>query len=158
MSEKNMWHRMKSKFSHAGHWQRIEDGLSRGVPDVNYCIRGAEGWIELKQIGDWPKRKTTPVSFRWEKEQRFWARRRGKNGGLVWLLLYVKRTNEWLWFWWEDVAGNEVGRSLKVEEFRELASLITVGIGKDHDSILNLLSRGDYTREKPSVTPRTPAN
>lgn len=148
MSEKNMWHRMRSTIAKSGHWQRIEDGLSMGVPDVNYCIRGVEGWIELKEIADWPVRDKTPVSFRWEREQRFWAKKRGKAGGNVWLLLYVKKTNEWLWFWWEDVAVNEFGHSIGKHKFRGLATLITIGIGKDYIEILDTLSRGRYPKEK----------
>jgi len=137
-----MWHRLKQKFSHAGHWQRIEDGINRGIPDVNYCIRGVEGWIELKEIANWPRRVNTPVVFRWEKEQRFWARRRGKAGGLVWLLLAVKESREWLLFWWEDVISNDFGRTLNTHEVRKLATGITTGSEKGNADLLEALSGG----------------
>lgn len=29
-------------------FERVENGMVDGMPDVNYCMAGAEGWIELK--------------------------------------------------------------------------------------------------------------
>lgn len=29
-------------------FERVENGLVDGMPDVNYCLSGVEGWIELK--------------------------------------------------------------------------------------------------------------
>lgn len=29
-------------------FERVENGLVDGMPDVNYCMAGAEGWIEIK--------------------------------------------------------------------------------------------------------------
>ena len=40
--------------------ERIESGVSFGVPDVNFTIEGCEGWIELKAT-DLPVRDTTRV-------------------------------------------------------------------------------------------------
>ena len=39
---------------------RIENGVLTGMADVNYCIRGHEGWIELKAV-ELPKRACTAV-------------------------------------------------------------------------------------------------
>ena len=40
--------------------ERVENGVNVGTADVNYVIRGAEGWIELKAV-DLPTRDSTPV-------------------------------------------------------------------------------------------------
>jgi len=40
--------------------ERVENGVLAGMADVNYVIRGVEGWIELKAV-DLPKRDGTPV-------------------------------------------------------------------------------------------------
>ena len=39
---------------------RIENVVGVGTPDVNYCIEGTEGWIELKSPLE-PKRDRTPL-------------------------------------------------------------------------------------------------
>ena len=40
--------------------ERIENVVGIGTPDINYCIEGKEGWIELKQPTE-PKKDTTPL-------------------------------------------------------------------------------------------------
>lgn len=39
---------------------RVENGVLDGMADVNYVIRGVEGWIELKAVA-LPTRENTPV-------------------------------------------------------------------------------------------------
>jgi len=47
--ERNFYQQLKRNLERPGvHLQRVETTTSFGVPDVNYCIRGAEGWLELK--------------------------------------------------------------------------------------------------------------
>lgn len=29
-------------------FERVENGMIDGMPDVNYCLAGAEGWLEIK--------------------------------------------------------------------------------------------------------------
>ena len=45
---------------HFSYLERVENGVSAGMADVNYIIRGKEGWIELKAV-ELPKRESTPV-------------------------------------------------------------------------------------------------
>lgn len=57
-------------------WQSIETGgVSRGVPDANYCLDGHEGWVEFKRTDGW----TVPLG----KEQSAWITRRVRHGGRV---------------------------------------------------------------------------
>lgn len=49
MTEKRLWTTLKDGMDHTGHFDRIEShATSQGRPDVNYCIDGREGDIELK--------------------------------------------------------------------------------------------------------------
>lgn len=52
MLEKQLYQRIKEiEATYRGNtarWMRVENVLLPGVPDVNYCINGAEGWLELK--------------------------------------------------------------------------------------------------------------
>ena len=67
-----------------GDWTSIESGTTGGgIPDSNYCIRGAEGWVEHKQAEGWA------VTLR--PEQVGWIMRRVRNGGRVWVA--VRRAN-----------------------------------------------------------------
>lgn len=40
--------------------ERVENGVMAGMADVNYIVRGIEGWIELKAV-NLPVRDSTPV-------------------------------------------------------------------------------------------------
>jgi hypothetical protein len=63
------------------HISQVEShAVSAGIPDLNYCVDGVEGWIELKW---WYKSK--PAQFR--PTQIAWFRRRVTAGGkpfVVW--------------------------------------------------------------------------
>lgn len=52
MLEKQLYQRIKeiegTYRGNTARWMRVENVLLPGVPDVNYCINGAEGWLELK--------------------------------------------------------------------------------------------------------------
>lgn len=92
MSEANLWQRVRKGLEGFGHLQRIESGVTdSGIPDVNYCFGGKEGWFEMKH-GDEPKRITTSV-FKSQRgldpQQIEWLLYRWKNGGRVFILAQV---------------------------------------------------------------------
>lgn len=71
-----------------GDWQPIESGLTGGgIPDANYCIDGAEGWVEFKKTDGW--------AVRMRPEQIGWIFKRVLNGGRVHIA--VRRKHEELW-------------------------------------------------------------
>ena len=75
------------------HAKPVENSVGPGTPDVN-CI---PGWLELKWLRYWPKRKETVVALpHYTKQQRMWLRKRWSLGGGAWLLLQCRR--EWLLF------------------------------------------------------------
>jgi len=65
------------------HCQAIETGgTGLGIPDLNYCRSGVEGWIEMKQ--------TEALAVDISPNQVAWAERRLRAGGRVFLA--VRRT------------------------------------------------------------------
>lgn len=69
----------------------VENAARAGTPDVNYV----EGWIELKQLGRWPRDADAVVLCRhFRVGQRVWIKRRARAGGRVHVLLQVGR--DWL--------------------------------------------------------------
>jgi hypothetical protein len=78
-----------------GHFVRLEDNPTAGVPDLHYTLARASGFLELKHLRDWPKRLRTPVrvaSLR--PAQVAWLEREALMGGRAWVLLQVG--DEWL--------------------------------------------------------------
>lgn len=93
---------------------RVENPAHPGTPDINYCMgEGREGWIELKQEDEWPKRATTPLRVpHYTQQQRVWAIRRAAKGGSVWLLIQVE--SDYLLLQ-GDVAAKLLGTSTRSE-------------------------------------------
>ena len=88
-----------------GHVQSHEDKYSTGIPDIDYCIYGVAGWIELKIVQDWPAQPTTTLHTSLKhltNDQINWMLRRSLAGGNVYLLLKVMSTKEYLLFHGED--------------------------------------------------------
>jgi hypothetical protein len=104
MSEAALWATMRGHVRTFGHFERIENMVGVGRPDVNYCVRGVEGNIELKHAMNWPRRPETPLPLpHYTPQQRNWQRDRERAGGRVYVLLEVERpkklymlfTSEW---------------------------------------------------------------
>jgi hypothetical protein len=95
MSEQSARHTFKKHVDRLGaHWQRFEDSLSVGIPDINICYKGKEVWIEAKQFDEskLPKRERTPVRIGLSAEQCLWLTQRRMAGGHVAVLLKLGRT------------------------------------------------------------------
>ena len=58
-------------------WTTVENGVGRGCPDVEYCHRGAQGWIECKAASAW--------AVKMRPEQVAWLSRRAREGGRCWI-------------------------------------------------------------------------
>lgn len=89
--------------------ERVENGVLAGMADVNYVIRGNEGWIEMKAV-DLPKRDSTPVlgaECGLNQEQVNWHLRRAQVLGNTWVFIsalpfrwlvmggYAREINQW---------------------------------------------------------------
>ena len=81
MTEKRLWDTLKDGLDHAGHLDRIEShATSQGRPDVNYCIEGCMGDIELK-IYDRKK-----GGFVLRANQNAWMQNRTRHSGRCFIL------------------------------------------------------------------------
>jgi hypothetical protein len=94
-NEKTLWEKLRTHLGEFGDLQRVENGLGAGTPDVNFCIQGGEGWIELKH-GEMPARPETPV-FKSQRgldpQQIAWILNRCRHGGCA---LIFAQVGEWL--------------------------------------------------------------
>lgn len=125
-----------------GHFDRIENMVGSGMPDVTYCVRGAEGFIELKQIKEWPKRPETVVAIEhYTSQQRIWARQRIAAGGRVWLMLEVVRPRPTYLVFSSDWSRIHLGVSATEADCRRAA--VVYGEGRfPAPAVLGLLSDG----------------
>lgn len=98
MAERDLWAIFRDHFKHHGHLERIENLAGIGRPDVNYCIRGVEGNIELKQVARWPARGGPLLIEHYTPQQRNWARARLNAGGRVYLLLGISQPRSYYLF------------------------------------------------------------
>lgn len=87
-SEAALWKWLRARLPRSGHYSRIESETSPGFPDVNYCIGGIEGNIELK-CSRCPKAKYPFKKGGLRKSQEHWIRQRIESGGRVFLLAQV---------------------------------------------------------------------
>ncbi len=84
------------------HVQSHEDRFSVGIPDLSYGFDGVNGWIELKQIKEWPKRPDTPAKpDKYTPEQVNWLMRRGRKAGHCYVLVRVGSNEHFLFNWTE---------------------------------------------------------
>jgi hypothetical protein len=76
-----------------GRWERVENGVIAGMPDVNFCVAGMEGWIELKKASKPAKMSTVLFKSQrgLDKEQENWHHFQAKNGGDSWVLIQIDR-------------------------------------------------------------------
>lgn len=92
-TEKQMWNYMRAPLkSYGTHFTRIESGeTSLGQPDLNFCVNGVDGNIELK-ISATLNRKITlrPAQHRWFKSR--------INAGSTssWVMAYITKEKIWL--------------------------------------------------------------
>lgn len=90
--EKHLWQRMREKIKALnlpGRWERVENAVGVGIPDVNFCVNGAEGWVELK-VGQKPAKNSTKVFVSQRgltQEQVNWHYFQAKNGGISWVFI-----------------------------------------------------------------------
>jgi hypothetical protein len=66
---------------------------AEGLPDIAYCTEGVSGFLELKFVRHWPKRKTT-IQVRVTPAQQLWLRQWADSSGNANVLLLV----EYQWF------------------------------------------------------------
>lgn len=91
-----VWEPFRRALVKAGiiHFQRLEDSVTPGIPDVNVHIPGCgDWWIEMKDAGE-SGRRAPKVNVGLSFEQRNWLRTANKGGRDVALLARIGGT--WL--------------------------------------------------------------
>jgi hypothetical protein len=85
--ESGMRRRIIDVLTQAGlHPVAVENPACPGTPDVNHV----QGWIELKQIKEWPSKSGSMVRVEhFTQQQRIWLRNRCRFGGRAHLLIRV---------------------------------------------------------------------
>lgn len=83
-----VWRHVGPRVAPYGRFDRIENRLSAvsGIPDVNYCVRAAEGWIENK-LGDVENTRPDTLSL----AQVRWAGTQAAVGGRYFMLVLYRR-------------------------------------------------------------------
>jgi hypothetical protein len=96
MKESNVRHHLITNIKEFGHVEAIENGAGVGNPDVNYCIEGYEGWIEIKYREKWPIRSSTPgIGKCLKPSQPIWFKKR-LDAGAKRIFLYLRIENEFM--------------------------------------------------------------
>ena len=107
MNESGFWNTLKQGMGRSWDACRHEDACTLGVPDVSYgcrapmCINGdgVNGWIELKHVPEWPRRKNTTIKIKhFTTFQKMWLKNRGKQAGHC--FLFVRIHDDFLLFSW----------------------------------------------------------
>jgi hypothetical protein len=89
LSESKLWKKLKLK-TKGWHIERVEDYLTDGRPDVEYCVDGVAGWVELKYMKKWPVRPTTPLRMaHLTVSQENWHFHYHRHGGRSYFLIQV---------------------------------------------------------------------
>jgi hypothetical protein len=132
-NETGVWTYLRSKLGYMGHFSRIETGATTlGQPDVNFCVDGIEGNLELK-FAKGPK-----DALHLRPSQHRWMTDRIKAGSWnVWILAHVAESNKWMvvhgmhskWLIqnpkrWEDKATRVWDDGINIEE---LLNVLTKG-------------------------------
>ena len=118
MSERALWRRVREGLRGRGHLVRVENAAEDGTPDVNYCIGGVEGWVELKHVPRAPVRATTNIRYkRYTREQVDWGVSRRVVGGRAFVLVQVGREV----FLFDAENGPSLREGRKLSWYREVA-------------------------------------
>ncbi len=90
VSEVALWTWLSQARKSGHHVERVENTLSRSMPDVEASVGTGGFWIELK-TAEKPKRDSTPVRFRFQPGQARWLQKRWDIDQGAWLLCQVDR-------------------------------------------------------------------
>ena len=88
MSEKSFWALIRKKLPLKMY--RVENKVMKGMPDIHYIKDGQSGWIELKYIDKWPKKR---IAIGFKLNQSLWAKEYTAKGGRSWILIRAERTH-----------------------------------------------------------------
>ena len=119
MSEKQDYNIMKKNLTIKNcRLDRVESMVIAGMPDVNFCIDGVEGWIEMKSPKE-PKRSTSKLfagNHPLSQDQMNWFLRQKQAGGTGWVLISTDKR-------WMLIDGCEYGDFINKMTVNELVDI-----------------------------------
>lgn len=83
----NLRDKFRAVYGSSGDWQRLEDKLSLGIPDINAIANGQEWWLEAKYLDSLPQRR---IDVGLRPEQKIWLQRGHKVGRRTALIVHIK--------------------------------------------------------------------
>jgi hypothetical protein len=86
LSESNFWVLVRKSLDLKMY--RVENRVMKGMPDIHYIRDGVSGWIELKYMPDWPKKR---VSSGLMLNQCLWLKEYDERKGRCWILIRIGR-------------------------------------------------------------------
>ena len=87
MTERNFWVLIRKSMKDLKMY-RVENRVMKGMPDVHYIKDGVSGWIELKYLTLWPKRR---ISTGLKLNQSLWLKEYDEHKGKAWILIRIGR-------------------------------------------------------------------
>lgn len=99
MNEKRFWEGHVKRVMHSPpHYiaRKVQDHYNPGFPDVQFCMRGKMGMLELKRINKRPARANSIIPLGVTREQKRQLVEGRNAGGSFWLLASVE--NNWYLF------------------------------------------------------------
>ena len=87
MTEQNFWQYIRSNLFDVRMY-RVENKVMQGMPDLHYIHEGITGWIELKFLNDWPKKRMTTGLM---LTQAMWLEEYALSGGNSWIMIRIAR-------------------------------------------------------------------
>ena len=88
MSEKNFWSYMRGSIPLKMY--RVENKVSKGMPDIHFVKSGNSGWIELKYVKSFESNKKINIGLK--QEQHIWLKEYKSQRGKCWILLKADNT------------------------------------------------------------------
>lgn len=139
MSEKNDYQLLKKHMPEfLDRLDRIENVVGVGTPDVNFCINGVDGWIEMKSPKE-PVRKTSKLlNHPLNQDQKNWFLRQCNAGGRAFILICTNKR-------WMLIDGSlaDVINDMTVNELWKIASWsMTKPISKEYWKSLRTILQG----------------
>lgn len=102
---------------------RHEDMVSEGVPDLSYCFRGINGWIEVKQVDEWWPKRSKVIHTPFRKSQAEWIARRYAYGGPMFGLCQVGDTEDVVFVGPRTIIDLDVG-PMALEDFQTRSDVL----------------------------------
>lgn len=137
-NEAGLWQKFSALVGPLAHLTRIEShATSIGQPDVNYCIDGIEGNVELKYTNSSKK----GIILRPSQHQ--WFRKRVKAGGRPWVLVWVNLPLQqpyYIVLTGESVVEHKLVQEKSIAMWKEIGTVMTK---LDVDIIAKMMIKGE---------------